>query len=497
MPRIAAPVPIPAPYMGINAREGVGALKPAEARALVNWDPEGNALRPRKGYAAWSTGGPSQESVDTLAPYSGLTTNALLGVTSGGSIYNFSNATATLVSAAGYGETRWQHYVYNNYLFAVNGVDTPWRYDGSAISNTGFIGSGLVLSDLVNVRKVRQRLWLCENNSADVWYGGIGSITGALTKFQLSQVVGGGYCMAVAAHSQDAGDGPDDFTCFIMSTGEVVLYSGDPGSTFAKVGNYFMPAPVGRQCFCNVGGGLVVMTRGGLIPIEAAVNGTATDATALGNFGKYAPSLKRDVERYGDNEGWHIVFHESKIIINVPVDPGVTTKQVVFNTLTGAWTTWEDYPAGVFVVYDGGLYFGKINDGIVYSVGGSLDNGEPIRVTSRGAFVSIPGGFKQKTTAVRFDRAMEGSISGRFGIDIDYRETDISAYPVLDIASSTATTPWGSDWGSDWSTSLKYPGPWMGAYGEGHTVALATDETVNASSCEWFGSNLLSRRTGV
>lgn len=496
MPRISAPVPIPAPYGGVNSREGIGSLQPFEARALVNWNPEGNSLQPRKGFTEWSTDGPSMESIDTLAPYNGRTGNKLIGVTSGGAIWDFSNSTATLISAAGYTESRFQHDVYNGYGFFVNGVDTPWRYGGSAVSATGFVGSSLTLSDLVNVRKVRQRLWFCENDSADVWYGGIGLITGSLTKFQLSQVVGGGYCMAIASHSQDAGDGSDDYTVFIMSTGEIVLYAGDPGSTFSKQGNYYMPEPVGRQCFCNVGGNLVIVSRGGLIPLEAAVNGTAFDYAALGNFGKYAPSIKRDVERYGDNEGWQALFHEGKVIINVPIDPGVTTEQRVFNTLTGAWTTWSGINASHMAVQRD-LYFGKINDGLVYQIGGSLDDGEPITVSARGAFVVIPGGLKQKTTAARFDIAIEGSISGRHGIDADYREIDIDAYPEVDIASSTATTPWGSPWGSDWSDSSKFAGQWMGAYGEGHSVAVVMEATVNASSCEWLGSHFLTRQTGI
>lgn len=496
MPRISVPVPVPSPYMGINSREGVGSLQPAEARALVNWNPEGNSCQPRKGYTEWSIGGPSMESIDTLISYIGLSTTALIGVTSGGAIYDFSNSSASLISAAGYTESRWQWDVYNGYAFMVNGADTPWRYDGSATSATGFSGSGLTLADLVNVRKVRQRLWFCQNNTADVWYGGIGSITGTLTKFQLSQVVSGGYCMAIASHSQDAGDGSDDMTAFIMSTGEIVLYSGDPGSSFTKIGNYFGPPPVGRQCFCNVGGGLVIMTHGGLIPLEAVVNGTAGDATALGNFGKYAPTLKRDVDLYEDHDGWQIVFHEGKVIINTPVDPGSTSKQSVFNTLTGAWTTWEGYPAGVFAVQQY-LYFGHIADGMVLKVGGSLDDGEPIEVVSRGAFTVIPGGLKQKATAARFDMAIEGAVSGKFGIDTDYRDTDLADYPTIDIASSTASTPWGSDWGSDWSDSRKYAGQWMGAYGEGHSVALVMEATVNASSLEWLGSHLLTRQIGI
>ena len=498
MPRISQPVPIPSPYGGINTREGIGSLQPHEARSLVNWNPEGNALKPRNGFAAYSTGAPSGEAVNTLAAYTGISGHNMIGVTADGSIWDFSNATATIVSAAAYTESLWQTDVYNNYLFAVNGADTPWRYSASAVSATGFSGSGLTLTDLVNVRKARQRLWFCENDSADVWYGGIGSITGTLTKFQLSQVAGGGYCMAVGSHSQDAGDGPDDYICFVMSTGECLLYSGDPGSSFSKVGNFFMPPPVGRHCVCNIGGGLVVMTHGGLVPIEAAVTGAAFDYTSLGNFGKYAPSLKRDVDLYGMNDGWHMVYHESKVIINVPTDPGVTSVQRVFNTLTGTWTTWEGINASTLCVYNtGDLFFGGIDDGKVFEVTGHHDAGQPIAVSSRGAFVVVPGGLKSKVTAARFDMVIDGAISGQFGLDTDYRTIDLTTYPTIDIASSTASTPWGSAWGSDWSDSSQYPGQWLGAYADGHSAAITMEAEVLASEMEWLGSHLLIRQIGI
>lgn len=497
MPRIAQPIPIPAPWGGMNTRDGIGALQPQEARYLENLDPAGNAVRPRKGQRNWSTGAQSLQPVKTLAAYNGLTGQKLIGVC-GGSIWDFSSATAIELSASAFTDNRFQAECYNNYLIAVsvNGAETPWAFDGSTVGGTGFLGSGLTLSNLVNVRKVRNRLWFCEKDSADVWYGEVGAITGTLTKFQLSQVAGGGTCIAIGAHSQDAGDGLDDYAVFVMSTGEVIIYSGDPSTTFTKVGNYSMPIPVGKQCLVNVGGPLAVLTQIGLVPVQAAVSGIAFDVLALGNYGKVSPSVRRDYETYGSNEGWQAVTHEGRVIINIPTTDETASKQWVYNALTGGWTVWTGIDAACFCVQDG-LFFGAWGDGVVKEVDGYNDDGDPIELKARCAFAASNRGLQLKATGVRFDVSITGALSGKFGLDVNYVEGSLTTYPTIDIASSTASTPWGSDWGSEWSTSSQYGGQWLSAYSEGHVLGLALEATTNASTLEWLGAHILAKPMGI
>lgn len=489
------PTPIPSPHMGMNTREGLAALKPAEARYLENWEPAGNGVKPRLGYDEHSTGGVADNPVETVAAFDGLTTSKLIGI-GGGSIYDFTSSSASLLSAAGYTDSRFQTECYSNRLIGVNGTDTPWVYDGSTIGATGFTGSGLTISNLITIKKVRNRLWFCEKNSADVWYGGIGSITGALTKFQLSQIAGGGTCMAIGAHSQDAGAGPDDFTAFVMSTGEVILYSGDPATTFTKVGNYKMPPPIGRKCIVNIGGQLAVLTHMGLVPLSAAVAGIAFDVLALGNFGKVSPSILDDVNDYESLEGWEVHFFEGRVVINVPTLSNAASKQWVYNTQTGAWTTWTGLPAAAFAVWgDEELYFGSWAAGTVFKRTGTNDNGSAISLSARQAFVSRPDGCRMTAKAIRFDMAVDGAVTGRFGIDVDYIARPITI-PNVAIATSFATTPWASPWGSAWSSSNQYNGQWFSTYGQGRSLGLALEASGTVSALEWYGSHILTEPAG-
>lgn len=492
---VATPVPLPAPYMGINTREGVAALELAEARYLENWQPAGNTLTLRPGNNIFSSGASSESPVETLASFEGTAARQIIGV-AGGSIWDFSSATAILLSASGFTDSRFQWECYNNRVIAVNGSETPWSYNGTSVAATGFTGSSLTISNLINVAKVRNRLWFCEKDSADVWYGGLGSITGSLTKFQLSQVVAGGYCMAIGAHSQDAGAGPDDYTAFIMSTGEVVLYSGDPSSTFTKVGNYRMPQPVGRQCLANIGGPLAVLTHIGLVPLQAAVQGIAFDAIAIGPYGKIGPSIKDDLDRYATNVGWQVVVHEGKVIVNVPVEEGETSRQWVYNFLSPAWTSWSGIDAACFCVHHD-LFYGDWMDGQICKMEGTTDRGQAITVRSRQAFAADPRGRGLSVNALRFDIALEGTLTGKFGIDTDYLESSIEDHADQTIAGSTASTPWGSSWGSDWSSSTQYTSQWLGTHGMGRSVALVMDASAIVTDIKWAGSALLAQPTGV
>ena len=209
-------ITLPAPYGGLNLRDDITALKPNEARVLENWFPGSGELTLRDGYDDHATGMGSGE-VKTLAGYVGLTSSRLIACANG-KIFNATSAGAATELATGLTVDRWQHVLYNNRLLMVNGADAPRDYNGTAIASTAWSGSGLTITNLVNIGLSRNRIWCCENSSADVWYASIGAITGAMTKFQLSQIASGGICMAIGSWSRDSGIGADDVTVFVMSS---------------------------------------------------------------------------------------------------------------------------------------------------------------------------------------------------------------------------------------------------------------------------------------
>jgi hypothetical protein len=402
--------------------------------------------------------------------------------------------------ASGFNEDRWQTALYSDRLFFVNGTDTPQVYNGSTVGNIAWAGSGLTNTNLINIALVRNRLWFCEKNSADVWYGNVGQITAAsnLTKFQLSQIAGGGFCMAIGSWSRDAGDGADDMTVFVMSTGEILIYQGDPGSTFTLIGKYFTgAAPIGRQCLFRVGGELVVITRLGLLPVSAAVGGVALDLARIDPWGKIAPGFVEDAERHSDKEGWHGCLHEGVVYVNVPLATGALSKQWVLNTRNGSWQVFTKWSGSSFCSFGGRLYFGAQTGGLVHEVGGGSDLGEDIPTFASCAFVTPSNSYLSNMfTAMRPKVEADAMVTGMVGVDTDF-VLRASVSPGVDITTSESSTPWGSEWGSPWGSHGTSDATWFTIQGTGRSVSVRMQATAQASELKWFATDLLFKPGGI
>jgi len=488
---------LPAPYAGLNLRDDITTLKPNEARVLENWIANTGKLKLREGYDDHATDVGSGD-VPTLAAYQGLTTSKLIAA-SNGSVYDVTSAGSATSKGSGFTENRWQTACYNNKLVMVNGTDTPQTFDGSSLSGGGWTGTGLTATNLINVALVRNRLWFCEKNSADVWYGGIGSITGSLTKFQLSQIATGGICMAIGSWSRDAGDGADDATVFVMSTGEIIVYQGDPATTFDLTGKFWTGAsPIGRKCMTKVGGELVVITKLGYLPASAAVGGgslssvfggTGMDLARIDPWGKIAPDVINKADLYGDNLGWQATAHHGVLYVTIPTVAGTVARHHALNIGTGSWSELSGWPSASMASFNDTLYMGSFN-GTVLSVGSATDNGVNITSRASGAFV-IPSSTQTNNlfTAARPKIVVAGNVSGVIGVDTEYVLRPYIGDSV-DFSSGYVSTPWGSEWGSPWASSPTSAPTWFSVTGEGRSVSVRLSVTAESSDVQWFATDI-------
>jgi hypothetical protein len=400
---------------------------------------------------------------------------------------------------SGFSENRWQTAVYGDRLFFVNGTDNPQVYNGSTLAGIVWSGSGLAAdNDLINIALVRNRLWFCEVNSADVWYGAVGQITAAspLTEFSLSQIASGGYCMAVGSWSRDGGDGADDLTVFVMSTGEILVYQGDPGSTFSLIGKYPSAPPIGRQCLIKVGGELVVITRLGFLPLSAAVGGVALDLARIDPWGKIAPTVASDAELDGSNAGWHGCLHNGVLYVNIPMTDAVLSKQHILNTRNGAWTTYTAWNGSSFCSFGNELYFGGM-DGTVKLVGASDDDGTDITANANTAFVyPTPAQLTNVYTGIRPKMAAEGTITGLIGVDTDFVIRPLTG-SVVNLFNDVSSTPWGSPWGSSWGSAGQGRPLWFSIRGEGKSISVRMRASGSTSDLKWYATDVLFKPGGI
>ena len=476
---------IPAPFQGLNTREAYTSLAATEARVLENWLPDEGAVKVRPGHTAHQQIS-GATTVLSLMLFKGATTQKLIAGASDGKVYDVSGSPVEL--GAGYTVNRWRHANLNGYIFGVNATDTPWRYDGTTFGATGFTGP--TLTTLQTVSLVRDRLWFTIANSADVRYGGIGAVTGALTAFQLSQIASGGKCVAIGSWSRDAGDGSDDFTVFVMNTGELIVYQGNPATNFALVGKYIAPAPVGVDALVKVGGELVIMTVSGPVPVSAAVAGNAFSFDALQMWGKIAPSWKVDFARYGANAGWNAYFFDGLVYFNIAT--GLTqTIQYVLNTRVSAWARYTKLPVAQFADLNGSLYFGSYSSGYVYRHATGADNGAQIVTLARQG-ASYPLGAANAALFNSFQPLIDanGPAQMKFSLDIDFRDSTLGA-TLFDLSTQSAGAQWGDPWGTDWGAAATALRKWHGARGFGRAVAPVVSTLSTADSVSWFASQLI------
>ncbi len=100
----------------------------------------------------------------------------------------------------------------DQFLIGVSGLDVPFSFDGTTVTNltmTGMTGSAANLS---YVFSFKGRLYYAQKDQLGFYYLGVGDIQGALNYFDLSQIAKlGGYLVAIASFSTDAGNGPQDY----------------------------------------------------------------------------------------------------------------------------------------------------------------------------------------------------------------------------------------------------------------------------------------------
>jgi hypothetical protein len=346
-------------------------------------------------------------------------------------------------------------------------------------------------------------LWFCENNSADVWYANVGQITAAsdLTKFQLSQIAGGGVCMAVNSWSRsDAGDGADDFTVFAMSTGEMIIYQGDPSTSFSLVGKYQTAPPIGRQCLFKVGGELIAITRLGFMPLSAAVaQGQTLNFGAIDPWGKIAPGVVSDAATHASVGGWHGCLHNGIVHLNVPKTAGAVSLQRVLNTRTGSWADYTGWNASALRSFGGDLYFGSQTGGTVMKQAGINDNGSNIVASAAGAFV-YPTQAKNTNiyTAIRPKLQANGVVSGLVGIDTDFVVRSLSGTSVNLIESGSDASAWGSPWDTTpWGVASAVDDKWFTVTGEGKAASVRLRVLSASSQLYWFYTDVLYKPGGI
>lgn len=504
---VSASVSIPAPIGGWNARDSLTAMKPIDAVRLENWYPSTTECVLRYGFSQYATGLPA--AVESLLNYEGATTSEMWAV-SGGDIYDVTSSGAVGAAAVtGLSNSRLQSCNVStaggNFMYCANGVDKPLLYSGSTwtpidgVSTPAITGVTTTTLDCPIVFK--NRVWFIGAGTLKTWYLPTNAVGGAANAVDMSAVTElGGYIVAHATWTIDAGAGVDDYYVAITSKGEVIVYAGtDPSSatTWALKGVWRIGAPVGKRCLFKFAGDLLVISQDGLVPMSAALQSSRVNPkVALTD--KIQQAVSSSVSTYGSNFGWELCYFpkENQLWLNVPITEGDNQEQYVMNTISKAWCSYSGWDANCWCLYGESPYFG--GDGFVGKAwDGYSDNGSNINAVALQSFQTYgnPGNVKRWTMMRPIIRASgTPSLQCAINVDFNFNPASLPSYSGVTDYATWDSGVWDvSAWGAD----LDVIQTWQAVSGVGYYGAPQINSASQGIEVRWVSTDVVYEAGGI
>mgnify|MGYP003676429535 FL=1 len=417
---------IPAPVGGLNSRDSLDAMPPTDALVMSNFFPTVEKITTRDGYSSFCTGVGSG-NVETLVEHFAGANRQLLAVGSNGVLYQIDTGSA-VSRKTGLSSGRFQTVEFNGLTIFVNGEDTPFSWDGSSASNLSItLSDSASAATLKGVTAFKNRLYYWTGVDQNFYYSAtVSTHQGNFTKFPTGLVgTFGGNLIQIGTLTVDGGEGVDDLLTLMMSSGEVLVYSGtDPSaSSFALVGTFRIAEPINEpRAIAKLGGDLIVITKEGYLPLSQVFRQDLVGNKAKAISEKIRGTVIRQVALTGSTVGWqiHISADGSKVYFSYPTgDSTDTYNQHVFNPIIGAWTIFQNIPSLVWSNYNGDTYFGTTG-GKVYKVGGTADLAAAITADLSFAYNYFGDrGSTKRFTSVAPMLEAPGDINFDFGVAID------------------------------------------------------------------------------
>jgi len=500
--RVSTLASMPMPVRGINDVDPLAATPDGYDIYLRDFFPSNEGLSLRYGTKEWATdiGSP----VKTLITYNAIDgTQKFFAATNSG-IYDITASTDTPAKVADLtsGNVQWEQITNAgaSFLVVTNGVDPFLLYNGttwiSAVTSASPVNPGEVSgadpASLIAVTLFKNRLWFIKKDSMTAYYLGLDAVAGVLTPFELGGVFPrGGKLVDIVSWSMNSGagtgSGVSNFIIFTSSSGEVAIYSGtDPSdaATWNMDAAIFVAPPVGKKTYCDYGSDVLLLTRAGVLPISAILQGVTQSAmyeeSLSKNISKTLNRIVSSVSFANDWEIWSFPALQS-LVITIPENDRGVSAQYFMNAQNGAWSEMS-MPATCFGTYKNSYYFGT-DDGRVleYSKDYGRDNilldgsgGLPIT----GTLLSSFSYFGDPTTLKHFKmvRPIFQSVAepvSSLAIAVDYQIGN-TAYFDTPVLSETEIARWDDAlWGNGvWTSSARIFRPWSSVIGIGFAGAL-------------------------
>ncbi len=478
-PVVAKGSSVPPPIEGWDAMSPVQAMSPKRAITLENWFPQLSWVELRRGSARHARLLGTTSPVETLMAYQGPG-NEQFFAAADTAIYDVTASGDASTVLTGLVNARWQQCNFagtgGNFLYIVNGADTPNYYDGMTWTAAIITGSGIDPTKFVTVTPHKGRLWFSIDGTSDAAYLIPDAIQGTAVKFPVGgNWKLGGHLVTIGSWSLDGGAGPDDYIAFFSSFGEVSVYSGiDPAADFTLVGTYYIGPPIGRRCLTKVGADLAVVSIDGVVPLSKALifDRAAIPKVAITQLIQRV--MNQSARNYKDNFGWQGISYPrgTRYILNVPIAENENQEQYVMNTLSGAWCRFIGMKAACWELFNDDIYFGG-NSGVVYKADtGPTDDQATIHYDMKCAFNYMgQHGIQKRWTMCRPLLNTDQTIQPGIAFNVDFQDNAPITTP------TTVATP-GALWDvalwdqSFWGGGIVSQSNWTTVSGIGYCASI-------------------------
>lgn len=217
---------VPAPVGGINLLADPKDLKDTEALQLDNYLVYDWGIRERGAFTTVAL--PDADGVLFWQAFTSATIQGVLIGTTGGKIYVYNGSTfgASLATASAQHMTTFKKKIFIS-LPAGPNIAT-YDLDSDSYSGTSFTIPGTLAAPNVSFA-FKNRFYVIDDKTAELYYGGVGSISGTLSgPFDPSEYFQRGrYLVAGCSWSFNQGNQNDELMVLANNAGEVFIYSGD------------------------------------------------------------------------------------------------------------------------------------------------------------------------------------------------------------------------------------------------------------------------------
>lgn len=516
-------VSIPAPTGGWNTRDSLDQMEPTDAVVMDNMIPSIGKVSLRSGYEDFVTGIAadiggtwSADEIETLFTLVVGGNEQFLCAMDGG-IARIDSGTAVEIEPDGtYTSDRWQYTTFaesttngNPQIYAVNGTDQPWKYDGTTHANWAPTMTGGTDNNLAWVFSYKNRIYAGEADSRNFWYSGLGDDT-ALTEFPLEGIRGAqGNILFMGALTRDTGSGPDDFAVFVTDQGQVIVYQGsNPGdaSAWSIVGVYKIPKPINsRRAHAQLFGDIVIATELDYIFLNAALR---ESGAVILTPTKMTGAMTSAAASHKDNYGWEMVISETDnlLMCNIPRETNAQYHQHVFNLQTRAASRFTGLNFRTFAVWNGKLY-GATNNAIYRVLSRLSDdsstNEDPIQMRVQTAWTDLQSAEIKHVKAMRALLRSQGAFSYGAKVGVDFIDPQVSVK--ASAGPTSEATLWGDTpgvttlWGDTAATETYWAGTttaspasareWRLLSGRGSDFCLSLAADVKDQLVDWLSTD--------